>query len=162
MIRSSLLKPFVLATLICGTLDILLAVFLSLQRGKDPAGMLRFVASGPFPAATEWGTGGAVLGLAVHFTLMAIMVSAFFLLVSQRPALLDKALLTGIAFGLITYIIMNLVVVPLRWPAAFPPKPVSIVTQLFAHLLLVALPTVLIAKAMLSKVAAAGAAPATA
>jgi len=162
MIRSALLRPFVLATLICGTLDILLAVFLSLQRGKNPADMLRFVASGPFPPATEWGAGGAALGLAVHFTLMAIMVGSFLVLVSQRPALLDKPLLAGIAFGLITYVIMNLIVVPLRWPAAFPPKPVGIATQLFAHLVLVALPTVLIARTMLARLADGGAAPATA
>jgi hypothetical protein len=160
MIRSSLLKPFVLATLICGTLDILLAVFLTLQRGKDPAGMLRFVASGPFPAATEWGAGGALLGLAVHFALMAIMIGSFLVLVSQRPSLLDKPLLAGLAFGLITYVIMNLIVVPLRWPAAFPPKPLGIATQLFAHLVLVALPAVLIARAMLAK-AAPGVATAT-
>jgi len=161
MIRSTLLKPWLLATLICGTLDILLAVFLTLQRGKEPTGMLRFVASGPFPAATEWGAGGAALGLAVHFTLMAIMVGSFLILVSQRPALLDKPLLAGLAFGLITYVIMNLIVVPLRWPAAFPPKPIGIATQLFAHLVLVALPTVLIAKAMLAKIAP-GVAPAAA
>ena len=161
MIRSSLLRPFLLATLICGTLDILLAVFLTLARGKAPADMLRFVASGPFPAATDWGTGGAVLGLATHFTLMAIMVGSFLVLVSQRPALLDKPLAAGLAFGLITYVIMNLVVVPLRWPAAFPPKPLGIATQLFAHLVLVALPTVLIARAMLAK-AAPGIAPAAA
>ena len=162
MIRSSLLRPFLLATLICGTLDILLAVFLTLSRCKAPADMLRFVASGPFPAATDWGTGGAVLGLATHFTLMAIMVGSFLVLVSQRPALLDKPLVAGLAFGLITYVIMNLIVVPLRWPAAFPPKPLGIATQLFAHLVLVALPTVLIAKAMLAKVAVAEVAPATA
>jgi hypothetical protein len=153
MIRSSLLKPILLATLICGTFDILLAVFLTLRRGKDPVDMLRFVASGPFPPATEWGTGGAVLGLVVHFTLMAIMVGSFLVLVSQRPALLDRPLVAGLAFGLITYVIMNLVVVPLRWPEAFPPKPLGIATQLFAHLVLVAVPTVLIAKAMLAKVA---------
>jgi hypothetical protein len=162
MIRPALLRPFLLATLACGTLDSLLAVFLSLQRGNDPAGMLRFVASGPFPAATEWGTEGAVLGLAVHFTLMALMVGAFLVLVSQRPAVLDRPLLAGIAFGLITYVIMNLVVIPLRWPTAFPPKPIGIVTQVLAHLFLVALPTVLIARAMLAKLADGGVEPATA
>ena len=83
----------------------------------------------------------------------------FLVLAANAPALLDKPLLAGLAFGLITYVIMNLIIVPLRWPAAFPPKPLGIATQLFAHLILVALPTVLIAR-MLAKVAAAGAAPA--
>jgi len=151
MTRSALVKPWLAATLLCGTLDILLAVLLTLQRGKDPAGMLRFVASGPFPAATEWGAGGAILGLAVHFTLMAVMIGAFLMLVSQRPALLDRPVLAIIAFGLITYVVMNLIVVPLRWPAAFPPKPIGIATQLFAHLVLVATPTVWIARAKISK-----------
>jgi len=151
MTRSALVKPWLAATLLCGTLDILLAVLLTLQRGKDPAGMLRFVASGPFPAATEWGAGGAILGLAVHFTLMAVMIGAFLMLVSQRPALLDRPILAIMAFGLITYVIMNLIVVPLRWPAAFPPKPIGIATQLFAHLVLVATPTVWIARSKISK-----------
>jgi hypothetical protein len=39
--------------------------------------------------------------------------------------------------------------VPLRFPAAWPPKPLSIGTQLFAHFVLVALPTVLIARRFL-------------
>jgi len=160
MTRSALVKPWLAATLLCGTLDILLAVLLTLQRGKDPAGMLRFVASGPFPAATEWGAGGAILGLAVHFTLMAVMIGAFLMLVSQRPALLDRPILAIMAFGLITYVIMNLIVVPLRWPAAFPPKPIGIATQLFAHLVLVATPTVWIARSMISRAGEDAPAPA--
>src|SRR3954470_21569109 len=103
-----MIKPFALATLVAGTLDILLAVILTLLRAGDPANMLRFVASGPFPAATEWGTGGAVRGLAVHFTLMAIMVGAFVIVASQRPAVLDRPIVAIIAFGLITYVVMNL------------------------------------------------------
>jgi hypothetical protein len=157
-----MIKPFALATLVAGTLDILLAVILTLLRAGNPANMLRFVASGPFPAATEWGAGGAVLGLAVHFTLMAIMVGAFVVVASQRPAVLDRPIVAIIAFGLITYVAMNLIVVPLRFPAAFPPKPLGVATQLFAHLVLVALPTVLIAKAMIHKIAPAGIAPAAA
>ena len=35
-------------------------------------------------------------------------------------------------YGLITYVVMNLVVVPLRF-APLPPKPLSIATQLFAQ-----------------------------
>src|SRR4051794_27360765 len=153
-------KPFALATLVAGTLDILLAVVLTLLRAKNPADMLRFVASGPFPAAAEWGSGGAALGLAVHFILMAIMVGGFFVVVSQRPALLERPVLAIIAFGLITYVAMNLIVLPLRFPAAFPPKLMSVATQLFAHLVLVAVPTVLIAKALLARTPA-GIAPAT-
>jgi hypothetical protein len=142
----SIAKPIILATLVCGTLDILFAVLLTLWRGKEPAAMLRFVASGPFPQATDMGGTGSVLGLAVHFTLMAIMVAAFVLVARSRPSLLDQALLAALAFGLITYVAMNLIVVPLRFPAAWPPKPLGIGTQLFAHIVLVGLPTAYIAR----------------
>jgi hypothetical protein len=141
-----MLRPLAIATAICGTLDILFAVLLTLWRGRAPADMLRFVASGPFPSATDMGTAGSVLGLVVHFTLMAIMVAAFLFAARNYPIVLDQPLLSGLIFALVTYVAMNLVVVPLRFPKAWPPTPLGISTQLFAHAFLVALPTVLVAK----------------
>jgi hypothetical protein len=139
-------KPIVVATLICGTLDILLAVILTLMRGKAPAGMLRFVASGPFPDAANWGAAGSILGLVVHYTLMAVMVAWFVIAARNVPALTDKPWLAGLIYGLITYAVMNLIVLPLRFPAAWPPKPMGIATQLFAHIVLVGLPTAYITR----------------
>jgi hypothetical protein len=141
-----MLRPLAIATAICGTLDILFAVLLTLWRGRAPADMLRFVASGPFPSATDMGTAGSVLGLVVHFTLMAMMVAAFLFAARNYPIVLDQPLLSGLIFALVTYVAMNLVVVPLRFPKAWPPTPLGISTQLFAHAFLVALPTVLVAK----------------
>jgi hypothetical protein len=145
MLRS-IWKPVIAATLVCGTLDILFAVILTLMRGKEPAAMLRFVASGPFPKATEWGAAGSLLGLAVHFALMAIMVATFVIAVRARPSLLSSPLIAALVFGLVTYLVMNLIVVPLRFPAAWPPKMLSIATQLFAHIVLVGLPTAYITR----------------
>jgi hypothetical protein len=133
------------ATLVAGTLDILFAAILTLLRGGEPADMLRTVASGPFPAATEWGATGAWLGFAVHFALMAIIATVFVLIAQRRPALTAKPIQWGVIYGLITYVVMNLIVVPLRFPAAWPPKPIGIATQLFAHIILVGIPIALIA-----------------
>ena len=149
--RRSIWNPIFVATLVCGTLDILLAVILTLLRGKAPDDMLRFVASGPFPSATGMGASGAILGLLVHFALMAIMVAAFVLAARARPAPLRNPWLAGLVFGLITYVAMNLIVVPLRFPAAWPPKALSIVTQLFAHIVLVGWPTAFIARRYLRR-----------
>src|SRR3982751_648918 len=146
MNRNSILTPILVATLVCGTLDILFAIVLTLLRAKDPAAMLRFVASGPFAQATQWGAAGSALGLLVHFTLMAIMVAAFVLAARRVPALADNPLLWGLVYGLVTYAAMNLLVVPLRFPAAWPPKALSIGTQLFAHVVLVGWPTAFIAR----------------
>jgi hypothetical protein len=138
-------KPIAIATAICGTLDILFAMILTVLFGRQIGNMLRYVASGPFPDATGMATGGALLGLAVHFALMAIMVTAFMLIARRRPQLLGAPLLTGIAYGLVTYFIMNWLVVPLRFGTPLPPKALSMATQLFAHIVLVGIPIAYVA-----------------
>ena len=70
-----MLRPIAIATAISGTLDIVFAMILTVAFGREISNMLRYVASGPFPAASEMGTAGAILGLLVHFTLMAIMAT---------------------------------------------------------------------------------------
>jgi hypothetical protein len=130
-------KTILVGTLISGTLDILFAMILTVAFGRQIPGMLRFVASGPFPAALDWGAGGAILGLVVHFSLMAIMAIVFVLIVRMRPVLLETPWRTALAYGVITYFVMNWFVVPLRFQAPVPPKTMSIVTQGFAHIVLV-------------------------
>jgi membrane associated rhomboid family serine protease len=138
-------KPIAIATAISGTLDIAFAMILTVFFGREIGNMLRYVGSGPFPAAMDMGTGGAILGLLVHFALMAIMASILMLFVRERPQLLDKPILLGVVYGLITYAVMNLVVVPLRFDAPLPPSGLSIATQLFAHIVLVGIPMSLVA-----------------
>jgi len=140
-----MLKPIAIATAVSGTLDILFAMILTLAFGRQIPNMLRFVGSGPFPAATDMGASGAILGLVVHFALMAIMAAVLVLIVQWRPQLAATPLLTGLAYGLITYFVMNWLVVPLRFDTPLPPKPLSIATQLFAHIVLVGIPMALIA-----------------
>jgi len=140
-----MLRPVALATLVAGTLDILAAIGLTLfYARRTVAEMLRGVASGPFPAATGWGTGGAALGLAVHFTLMAIMVAVYVFAAARWRPLWQKPWLWGLLYGLATYVAMNLIVVPLRFEGAFPPSPRSVFTQLFCHIVLVGIPIALI------------------
>jgi hypothetical protein len=138
-------KPIAIATAISGTLDIAFAMILTVFFGREIGNMLRYVGSGPFPAAMDMGTGGAILGLLVHFALMAIMASILMLFVRERPQLLDRPIVLGVVYGLITYAVMNLVVVPLRFDAPLPPSGLSIATQLFAHIVLVGIPMSLVA-----------------
>lgn len=139
------LRPVLLATLVAGTLDIAAAVGLSLYYGRAPMDMLRSVASGPFPGASGWGDAGAVLGLAVHFTLMAIMAAVYVFAAARLPALRARPVQWGVLYGLATYIVMNLIVLPLRFGGPFPPPTRAIVTQLFCHIVLVGIPIALIA-----------------
>jgi hypothetical protein len=138
-------KPIALATLVSGTLDISFASILTLAFGRQVDVMLRYVASGPFPAATETELGGAILGLLVHFALMAVMAVIFMSLAQREPRLLRKPYRAGIGYGLLTYFVMNWIVVPVRFGTPLPPNPLAIATQLFAHIVLVGIPFALIA-----------------
>jgi hypothetical protein len=140
-----------LGTLVCGTLDLRFAVILTLLRGKEPGAMLRFVASGPFADATGWGSAGSLLGVVVHFALMAIMVAVLVLLLVRRPELMDTPWRTALAFGVLTYFAMNWVVVPLRFHTPLPPKLLPLATQLFAHVVLVGMPATFIARRYLRR-----------
>lgn len=139
-------KPIALATLVSGTLDILFAMILTIGFGRHVSDMLRSVASGPFPGAVDMGGAGAVLGLAVHFALMAVMAAVFMWLVRVRPVLLDTPWRTALAYGILTYFAMNWLAVPLRFGTPLPPKLLSIVTQGFAHIVLVGVVFVFIAR----------------
>jgi len=141
-----MLKPIAIATAISGTLDILFAMILTVWFGREIPNMLRYVASGPFPAAMGMGSGGAILGLIVHFALMAVMATGLMLLMRRSRQYLDHPILAGVIYGLVTYFVMNWVVVPLRFGTPLPPKTLSIVTQLFAHVCLVGIPMALIAR----------------
>ncbi len=144
-------RTIALQTAVSGSLDIAFAMLLTLAFGRQIGDMLRFVGSGPFPAATTMGTPGALLGLIVHFALMAVMAAVFMAAVNHRPVLLDTPWRTGIAYGLVTYFVMNLIVVQLRFHPPFPPKPLSIATQLFAHIVLVGIPFAMIAARTLNR-----------
>ena len=76
---------------------------------------------------------------------MAIMATALMLLLRWKPERLETPLLTGIAFGVVTYFVMNWLVVPLRFGTPLPPKTLSIVTQAFAHIVLVGIPMAYVA-----------------
>jgi hypothetical protein len=71
---------------------------------------------------------------------MAIMVAVFVITARNVPALTSQPLLWGLIYGLITYVAMNLIIVPLRFPAVWPPKALAVGTQLFAHIVLVGWP----------------------
>jgi hypothetical protein len=140
-----MLRPIAVATAVAGTLDIVFAMILTVVFGREIGNMLRYVGSGPFPQATEMGTSGAILGLLVHFALMVIMTAVYVLAARRIPALVERPIQWGVLYGLATYAAMNWLVVPMRFGTPLPPSPLSMATQLFAHIVLVGVPIALIA-----------------
>ena len=140
-----MLKPIAIATAVSGTLDILFAMILTVLFGREIGNMLRYVGSGPFPQATEMGASGAILGLTVHFALMATMAAVYVFAAGRIRALIEKPIQWGVLYGLATYVVMNWLVVPMRFGTPLPPSPLAMATQLFAHIILVGIPIALIA-----------------
>ena len=100
---------------IAGTLDILFAMaFAAYRGGVSPARVLQVVASGALgEAAFSGGLPAAALGLALHFLLSFAWAGQFLIAVMRLPALTRRPLLSGIAFGIIVFLMMRCVVLPL-------------------------------------------------
>lgn len=149
----SLTRPIVIATIVAGTLDILSAFVFAGMAGIGVLPLLRYVASGPFgDGVRDGGASWAAVGLAIHFAIMAVMVAAYMIAARRLPALLRRPVLSGLAYGLLLWVIMYWVVKPLRWPdAPLPGTAWSIGNQLFSHCILVGLPIALIAARQLRR-----------
>ena len=86
---------------------------------KEPANrlarrILQSVAAGFLGKASfEGGTATAALGLALHFFIALSMAFAYFAASKQWPVLYQRQWICGIAYGLLLYLIMNFIVVPL-------------------------------------------------
>ncbi|PQM28627.1 hypothetical protein CVO77_09310 [Sphingopyxis lindanitolerans] len=135
-------NPALFAWALCGTLDIVYASVWSVLAGGSVGGMLRGVAKGPFgDAAADWGTGGALAGLATHYAIMGTMVAFWFAAVRRVPSLRQPWWLTGTVYGFTLYLVMNALVLPLRFGAPFPPADlVKGMVALFPHIFFIGLP----------------------
>ena len=135
-------KSIAIATLVAGTLDIGSAIAMTAARGKSVAAMLSFVASGPFgDGVAQLGAAGAIAGLAVHFGIMTAMVTIFAATVDRLPALRRRPLGVGAAYGLLLYLVMYWIVIPLRWPETLNHIRLgAIANALTIHVLLVGIP----------------------
>lgn len=140
------LKTIVLATLVAGTLDILAAIIKGVAGGTTPAGVLRSVAAGPLgDGAISGGAGIALAGLLIHFTIMAVIATAFVLAARALPMLTRRPWLWGPLYGLGVWAVMYLIVLPMRWPGSFPLTDMTEIGWAIAfHTLLVGLPIALI------------------
>ncbi len=151
-------RPILAATLLAGTLDILSAFLFAGMVGMAPLAILQFVASGPFGDAAKnppvwlW----SLVGLAVHFAIMACMAAAYLLAARRLPPLRRHPVIAGLLYGLLLWLIMYWIVRPLRWPDMWLPTAYadrsagqilwSVGNQLFSHCILVGLPIALVAR----------------
>ena len=102
---------------IAGVLDILYAfvVYGPLTFGLSPMQVLQSVAAGWIgrDAARAGGWTTASIGLATHFMIATVMAAVFVLAASRFKLLTANAVVAGLAYGLVLYVVMNYVVLAL-------------------------------------------------
>ncbi|MEJ7601519.1 MAG: hypothetical protein WKG01_26680 [Kofleriaceae bacterium] len=153
MTASRIVRASLVAGSLVAVLDLAGAMVLAARHGRTPIQVLHAVASGILRNdAYAGGMTTALVGLAIH-TGIALTVATLFMLVASRVRMLTRRpWLWGPLYGLGVWGVMYFVVLPLRWPANFPPTdPEAIAGQLGCHVFLVGLPIAIVASRMLRR-----------
>jgi uncharacterized membrane protein YagU involved in acid resistance len=142
-----LLPAIVVAGIVTGTLDIV-AAFASAywQNQTSPAAVLRFVASGIF--GTDAFSGGLLMaftGLALHFTIAFGWSVIYFQLYKLLPSLGRRVVVAGIGYGLLVWLIMNQVVLPMSNTPKFPFDLTGAIRGAIILILMIGLPNAVLA-----------------
>jgi hypothetical protein len=152
----SVLKAF--QTIVCGglcvgTLDGLAATINAGIKGVSPDRVFHYVASGLIGRDASYGGGAAtvMLGILLHFTIAFGVVTVFFLLSRKFPMLLSRAVMSGMAYGIIVYFAMGYLIVPLSAVPKIPFSFSGMITGIFIHIFCVGLPAALVTRAMYQK-----------
>ncbi|HJS73103.1 MAG TPA: hypothetical protein VJ921_02365 [Vicinamibacteria bacterium] len=135
-------------TLTVAVLDILDAFVFAGLRGVAPIRVLQGIASGLLGRESFDGGGAtALLGACIHVFISFSVVSVYSLASARLSFLTRRPWIFGPLYGLLVYLFMYRVVLPLSASAGPKYTPVSVANQLFAHLFLVGLPAALFARA---------------
>lgn len=133
--RNSSAGTMWLAWLIAGTLDLSAAAIQTLIAGRDPLMMLKFIASGVFGTdAFAGGNGFAMAGALFHYVIALIWTVLFFLLYPRWKFLQKNIWLSGVVYGLLVWLVMNRIVLPL---SNTPPIPFTIKGALISSAILI-------------------------
>jgi uncharacterized membrane protein YagU involved in acid resistance len=146
--QRSIAKAIVLGGLLGGALDLLFAVSFAGYNGAAPNRVFQAVASGLLgDGAFSGGNGVEALGIACHFGLSILWAAVFAAVAWQVPALTRRPILAGIGFGLIVFLSMRFVVLPLSaYPRPVSFKPLATVLDLLSHMLLFGTPIALVVR----------------
>jgi uncharacterized membrane protein YagU involved in acid resistance len=128
--------------LLAGTLDIVYAcVFWAVRADIPPTRIFQSVAAGLLGEASfQGGASTAALGLFLHFLIACTMALAYYVAARRWPVFARRPVPLGVAYGLLLYVVMNLVVVPLSAASPGSRDPTWIAHTVAVHAFLVGLP----------------------
>ncbi|HEY7029237.1 MAG TPA: hypothetical protein VH438_16600 [Gemmatimonadales bacterium] len=141
-------KPLLVGGLTVAFLDGLDAVVFFGLRGVKPALIFQSIASGLLgKAAFQGGMGTVVLGLILHVFIASSIVTTCYLVSRRFPGLAQRPFLYGPLYGLLVYLIMTQIVLPLSAVAPQHRSLPVIINGVLIHLVGVGLPAALAARA---------------
>ena len=124
------------AGLIAGTLDLTGACAVAwLKAGVTPVRILQTVASGLLgPASFTGGVRTAVLGLVLHLLIATTWAAVYYLASRRLSFLIDQTIIAGVLYGVLVWLFMNFVVLPL---SAVTKRPVPLTSRIIGMLIIV-------------------------
>jgi uncharacterized membrane protein YagU involved in acid resistance len=147
-IRLSAGSGIILGGLVAGVLDIAAVFAFWATNGVSPFTILQSIASARFGAASfDHGTGSALIGLFLHFAVSFVFAAGYVVAASRAPILRARPVVFGLVLGLVAYLVMTFMVVPLSnatFGASWPPPALNLAVSLFIHLALFGLPIALV------------------
>lgn len=134
--------------LVAGTLDISYAcVFWAIKAGVTPQRIFQSVAAGLLGKASfDGGAATAALGVVLHYFIATTMALAYYLVAKRLRLLTQRPWLLGAAYGLLLYLIMNYVVVPLSAAGSGSKDPLWVSLSIAVHMLFIGIPSALFAR----------------
>jgi hypothetical protein len=140
------LAPVVAGGLVAGTLDITYAcLFWGLKSGVPAQRIFQSVAAGLLGEASfEGGQGTAALGLALHYFIALSMAMVYYRVARRWDLLWQRPFFCGAGYGLLLYVVMNYIVVPLSRAGGGGSKDALwVMLSILVHMLLIGLPIAL-------------------
>lgn len=142
------LRAIGLGGLIGGILDISDALVFYGMRGVPPQRLLQGISRGLLgPRAMQGGWATATLGLALHFLIAFTAAGVFYAASRKLQMLRERPIVSGLLYGVVVFLFMNMVVVPLsaihRSPTAMLAFNVVSANAVLALMLFIGLPIAL-------------------
>lgn len=136
------LKTILLTGLLVATLDILAAfVDYYINTGKNPSGVLKFIASGVLgKTAFSGGSGTLLMGLLFHYIIAFLFTFLFFGLYSRLSLMRKRWIATGIIYGVVIWTVMNLIVMPLSNTPHLPFKAARMIKAILILIFMIGIP----------------------
>jgi uncharacterized membrane protein YagU involved in acid resistance len=116
-------------------------LFWAAKADVPPTRIFQSVAAGLLGEASfRGGAATAALGLLLHFLIACTMAAAYYLAARRWPLLARRPVPFGLAYGLLLYVVMNLVVVPLSAASPGSRDPVWVALTVAVHAVFVGVP----------------------